>query len=112
LKIIGIGSEDFEEEGKIAKDFGGVYIGNKLALLEDLMKNEDEVIIIDSLRGEGIIIVTVENIYPGIFSYNELENYLLNAKIKGINPRITIIAFSKNYEGLVRCFLNCKLSKK
>jgi len=113
LKIIGIGNEIFgDNEGKIVEEYGGIFLGPKLGELEKFLKEEDEVIIVDSARNFRFLIIGLKELYPGVLGYTELENYLLNAKINGVKARITIIAFSKEYKDRVKCFLNCMLLKK
>jgi hypothetical protein len=113
LKIIGIGNENYgDNEGEIVKEFGGIFLGPRLGELEKFLKEDDEVVIVDSSKNFRFLIIGLKELYPGVLGYSELENYLLNAKIDGIKAKITIIAFSNEYRDKVKCFLNCILLKK
>ncbi|BCS93150.1 hypothetical protein [Metallosphaera javensis (ex Sakai et al. 2022)] len=111
MKLVGIGNEIFgDDAGKIVEEFGGIFVGANLEALEDFM--DDEIIIVDSSRSVKFLVVGLKDLYPGVLSYSELEDYLIRAKLKGKNSMITIVAFSPEYREVARCFLSCLLSRK
>lgn len=113
MKVIGIGNEIFDDhQGRIVEEFGGIYLGPKLAELDKFLKEEDEVIVVDSSKNFRFIVIGVKDLRPGILGYSELENYLLNALVNGAKARVTVLAFSHESEMIARCFLSCMLSRK
>ncbi|ABP95094.1 MULTISPECIES: hypothetical protein [Metallosphaera] len=111
MKLVGIGNEIFgDDAGKIVEEFGGTFVGSNLEALEGFM--DDEVIIVDSSKSVKFLVVGLKDLYPGILSYSELEDYLIRARLRGRKGAITIVAFSPEYREVARCFLSCLLSKK
>ncbi|EZQ01971.1 hypothetical protein CM19_10830 [Candidatus Acidianus copahuensis] len=114
MKIIGIGNKlNGEDIESLIKEFGGVFLGERLQDLDKIIgEGDEEVVIVDLSKNVKFIVLGLDDIYPGILSYNELENYLLEIISKGIKVNVTIVAFSKEKEEIGRCFLKCLLLKK
>ena len=113
MRLIGVGNElHGDEGGRIVEDFGGLFIGPNLDSMDELMRDEDEVIVVDSAKSVRFLVLGLEEIYPGVLSYSELEEYLMRARMRGVKAKVTIVAFSRGHEGEARCFLTCLLSRR